>query len=131
MVDNWIKEIQKTQATELDQKRIELQIWDTTRQERFQTIPDFPSRFSLMLYMHSFSFLTMYRGAMGISLACDVTDESSFNNKHSLYFLTYSLIGRLMQLSKARKLKLIKFPTFQWISSYINNAHFLGRWSEI
>ncbi|KAH0858961.1 hypothetical protein HID58_087222, partial [Brassica napus] len=40
-------------------QRIELQIWDTTRQERFWTILDFPSRFILMLYMHSFYFLTM------------------------------------------------------------------------
>ncbi|CAN7065665.1 unnamed protein product [Brassica rapa subsp. trilocularis] len=36
---------------------------------------------------------------MGISLACDVTDESSFNNKHSLYFLTYT-IGRRQRNDK-------------------------------
>lgn len=72
-----------------------------------RAIPDYPG----------FSFsIHPVRGAMGISLACDVTDETSFNNKYSLYFLTYSLIGSilgcLMQLSKARKLKLIKFSNF-------------------
>ena len=65
---------------------------------------------------------------MGISLACDVTDESSFNNKYYLYFLTYSLIGsilgRLMQLSKARKLKLIKFSNFS-VNKLLHHMSFL------
>ncbi len=48
---------------ELDGKRVKLQIWDTAGQERFRTITT-----------------AYYRGAMGILLVYDVTDETSFNN---------------------------------------------------
>jgi len=48
---------------EIDGKRVKLQIWDTAGQERFRTITT-----------------AYYRGAMGILLVYDVTDESSFNN---------------------------------------------------
>ncbi|KAK9075806.1 hypothetical protein SSX86_004135 [Deinandra increscens subsp. villosa] len=51
---------------ELEGKRIKLQIWDTAGQERFRTITT-----------------AYYRGAMGILLVYDVTDESSFNNIRS------------------------------------------------
>ncbi|XP_031483245.1 ras-related protein RABE1c [Nymphaea colorata] len=53
----------KIRNIELDGKRIKLQIWDTAGQERFRTITT-----------------AYYRGAMGILLVYDVTDESSFNN---------------------------------------------------
>ncbi|PHT72070.1 Ras-related protein RABE1a [Capsicum annuum] len=53
----------KIRTIELDSKRIKLQIWDTAGQERFRTITT-----------------AYYRGAMGILLVYDVTDESSFNN---------------------------------------------------
>ncbi|CAM0905613.1 unnamed protein product [Alopecurus aequalis] len=53
----------KVRTVELDGRRVKLQIWDTAGQERFRTITT-----------------AYYRGAMGILLVYDVTDESSFNN---------------------------------------------------
>jgi Ras-related protein Rab-8A len=53
----------KIRTIELDGKRVKLQIWDTAGQERFRTITT-----------------AYYRGAMGILLVYDVTDERSFNN---------------------------------------------------
>ena len=53
----------KIRIVDLDGKRIKIQIWDTAGQERFRTITT-----------------AYYRGAMGIMLVYDVTDERSFNN---------------------------------------------------
>eukprot|EP00465_Bigelowiella_longifila_P000018 CAMPEP_0185251114 /NCGR_PEP_ID=MMETSP1359-20130426/482_1 /TAXON_ID=552665 /ORGANISM="Bigelowiella longifila, Strain CCMP242" /LENGTH=171 /DNA_ID=CAMNT_0027832859 /DNA_START=247 /DNA_END=763 /DNA_ORIENTATION=- len=53
----------KIKTVEIEGKRIKLQIWDTAGQERFRTITT-----------------AYYRGAMGILLVYDVTDENSFQN---------------------------------------------------
>ncbi|XP_053203397.1 ras-related protein Rab-8A-like isoform X1 [Panonychus citri] len=53
----------KIRTIELEGKKIKLQIWDTAGQERFRTITT-----------------AYYRGAMGIMLVYDVTNEKSFEN---------------------------------------------------
>lgn len=56
----------KIRSMDMDGKRVKMQIWDTAGQERFRTITS-----------------AYYRGAMGIMLVYDVTDERSFNNIHN------------------------------------------------
>uniref|UniRef100_A0A1A8EEP7 Ras-related protein SEC4 n=4 Tax=Nothobranchius TaxID=28779 RepID=A0A1A8EEP7_NOTKA len=53
----------KIKTVELREKKIRLQIWDTAGQERFRTITT-----------------AYYRGAMGIMLVYDITNEKSFEN---------------------------------------------------
>ncbi|VDM43845.1 unnamed protein product [Toxocara canis] len=53
----------KIRTIEVDGKKIKLQIWDTAGQERFRTITT-----------------AYYRGAMGIMLVYDITNEKSFDN---------------------------------------------------
>ena len=55
----------KIRTIDLDGKRVKLQIWDTAGQERFRTITT-----------------AYYRGAMGILLVYDVTDERSFSSMY-------------------------------------------------
>lgn len=53
----------KIRTLELDSKVIKLQIWDTAGQERFRTITS-----------------SYYRGAHGIIIVYDVTEQETFNN---------------------------------------------------
>jgi len=53
----------KIRTIEMDGKTLKLQIWDTAGQERFRTITS-----------------SYYRGAHGIIIVYDVTDEESFRN---------------------------------------------------
>ncbi|KAJ3444219.1 rab gtpase [Anaeramoeba flamelloides] len=53
----------KIRNVEMDGKKIKIQVWDTAGQERFRTITT-----------------AYYRGAMGILLVYDVTNEKSFLN---------------------------------------------------
>jgi len=53
----------KVKTIEIDGKVIKLQIWDTAGQEKFKTVS-----------------MAYYRGAMGIMLVYDVTDDKSFYN---------------------------------------------------
>jgi len=53
----------KVRTVDIDGRKIKLQIWDTAGQERFRTITT-----------------AYYRGAMGIFLVYDISDEKSFDN---------------------------------------------------
>ncbi|KAK8808498.1 hypothetical protein WA158_008399 [Blastocystis sp. Blastoise] len=53
----------KIRTVDIDGKTVKLQIWDTAGQERFRTITS-----------------SYYRGATGIIIVYDVTDQDSFNN---------------------------------------------------
>jgi len=53
----------KIKTLHLDDKAVKLQIWDTAGQERFRTIT-----------------ASYYRGAQGIIVVYDVTNQASFDN---------------------------------------------------
>ena len=53
----------KIRTIDINGKQVKLQIWDTAGQERFRTITS-----------------SYYRGAHGIIVVYDVTDQTSFNN---------------------------------------------------
>eukprot|EP00276_Gloeochaete_wittrockiana_P005754 CAMPEP_0184660138 /NCGR_PEP_ID=MMETSP0308-20130426/32593_1 /TAXON_ID=38269 /ORGANISM="Gloeochaete witrockiana, Strain SAG 46.84" /LENGTH=214 /DNA_ID=CAMNT_0027100501 /DNA_START=107 /DNA_END=751 /DNA_ORIENTATION=+ len=84
----------KIRTIELDGKKIKLQIWDTAGQERFRTITT-----------------AYYRGAMGILLVYDVTDEKSFSNirnwirnieQHATESVSKMLIGNKCDMAEKR-----------------------------
>lgn len=58
----------KIKTVDLNGKKVKLQLWDTAGQERFRTITT-----------------AYYRGAMGIIMVYDVTDERTFNNIKQWY----------------------------------------------
>lgn len=63
-VFSWLAGIDfKIKTVELRGKKIKLQIWDTAGQERFHTITT-----------------SYYRGAMGIMLVYDITNEKTFDD---------------------------------------------------
>ncbi|KAJ8760542.1 hypothetical protein K2173_015209 [Erythroxylum novogranatense] len=88
----------KIRTIELDGKRIKLQIWDAAGQERFRTITT-----------------AYYRGAMGILLVYDVTDESSFNirnwirniEQHASDNVNKILIGNKADMDESKRLCLL------------------------
>lgn len=79
----------------IDGKWVKLQIWDTAGQERFRTITS-----------------AYYRGAMGIILVYDVTDESSFANirnwmrnieAHASEHVVKALVGNKSDVENSRR----------------------------
>jgi Ras-related protein Rab-1A len=81
---------QKIRTIELDGKTIKLQIWDTAGQERFRTMYviwvsslkmiDCLGVNILQYISFRVSTSSYYRGAHGIIVVYDVTDQVSFNN---------------------------------------------------
>ncbi|KAL6939931.1 GTP-binding protein [Hanseniaspora osmophila] len=63
----------KIKTIEINGKKVKLQLWDTAGQERFRTITT-----------------AYYRGAMGIILVYDVTDERTFANIRDSWYNTVS-----------------------------------------
>lgn len=85
----------KIKTIELDGKKIKLQIWDTAGQERFRTITT-----------------AYYRGAMGIMLVYDVTNERSFENiknwirnieEHASTDVEKMILGNKCELNERRQ----------------------------
>ncbi|XP_004487032.1 ras-related protein RABE1c-like [Cicer arietinum] len=78
----------KNRAIQLDGKKMMIQVWDTAGQERFRTITN-----------------TYYRGAMGVLLVYDVTDEFSFNNiknwMHSIEQYASDNVNKILVGNKA------------------------------
>lgn len=86
----------KVRTMECEDKIIKLQIWDTAGQERFKTIVS-----------------SYYRGAHGIFIVYDITDENSFNNvkmwltecrKHANENVPIILIGNKSDMNHKRKI---------------------------
>eukprot|EP00800_Vazella_pourtalesii_P021885 TRINITY_DN8306_c0_g2_i1.p1 TRINITY_DN8306_c0_g2~~TRINITY_DN8306_c0_g2_i1.p1 ORF type:complete len:209 (+),score=42.48 TRINITY_DN8306_c0_g2_i1:42-668(+) len=85
----------KIRTIDLDGKKIKLQIWDTAGQERFRTITT-----------------AYYRGAMGIMLVYDITNEKTFDNikhwirnidEHAAHDVERMIIGNKSDLDDYRK----------------------------
>ena len=89
----------KIRTIELDGKKIKLQIWDTAGQERFRTITT-----------------AYYRGAMGIMLVYDITNEKSFDNiknwirnieEHASADVEKMILGNKCDMNDRRQVRLL------------------------
>ncbi|WP_411022901.1 Rab GTPase family protein [Salmonella sp. s51228] len=85
----------KIRTIDMDGKKIKLQIWDTAGQERFRTITT-----------------AYYRGAMGIMLVYDITNEKSFENikhwirnieEHASHDVERMVLGNKADLEEKRR----------------------------
>ncbi|CAG8675340.1 2224_t:CDS:2, partial [Dentiscutata erythropus] len=88
----------KTRTIELDGKRIKLQIWDTAGQERFRTITT-----------------AYYRGATGILLVHDVTNERSFNSILNSELDIRNWISNIDQHANEGVNKILIGNKFDWV----------------
>lgn len=86
------------------ESKVKLQIWDTAGQERFRTITT-----------------AYYRGAMGILLVYDVSDEQSFTNvrnwmrqidQNAAENVTRILIGNKCDVDPSERVSYFKFLLF-------------------
>uniref|UniRef100_A0A4W5M2F7 Ras-related protein Rab-13 n=1 Tax=Hucho hucho TaxID=62062 RepID=A0A4W5M2F7_9TELE len=118
----------KIRTIELDGKKIKLQIWDTAGQERFRTITT-----------------AYYRGAMGIMLVYDITNEKSFENiknwirnieEHASADVEKMVLGNKCdindkrQVSKERGEKLFTNKHFTGSTVLVNYAG-IGVWYQV
>ncbi|XP_063060350.1 ras-related protein ORAB-1 [Engraulis encrasicolus] len=99
----------KIRTIEMDGKTVKLQIWDTAGQERFRTITS-----------------SYYRGAHGIIIVYDVTDQESFNNvkqwleeidRYACENVSKLLVGNKVDLANR---KVVDFSTAKEFAASIN-----------
>jgi len=102
----------KIKTMEVDGKKVKLQIWDTAGQERFQTITS-----------------TYYRGANGLIIVFDVTNQKSFDNiqkwlddveRHATGNVVRMLVGNKCDLTDKR---VIDTPTAKALASKLNMGY--------
>eukprot|EP01090_Pellita_catalonica_P018565 TRINITY_DN6042_c0_g1_i1.p1 TRINITY_DN6042_c0_g1~~TRINITY_DN6042_c0_g1_i1.p1 ORF type:complete len:213 (-),score=45.84 TRINITY_DN6042_c0_g1_i1:141-779(-) len=94
----------KIRTVKVEEKTVKLQIWDTAGQEKFRTI-----------------ISSYYRGAQGIIVAFDVTDEVTFNHvsawlkeieRFALGGVSKLLVGTKIDLANARVIDYNKAKKF-------------------
>jgi len=99
----------KIKTLNMEGKKIKLQIWDTAGQERFQTITT-----------------SYYRGAHGIVIVFDVTNQASFENvkkwlddveRHASQNIVKLLIGNKCDLEQKR---VVDFHTAKALADRLN-----------
>lgn len=99
----------KIKTMEVERKKVKLQIWDTAGQERFQTITT-----------------SYYRGAHGLIICYDVTNEKSFENikkwlddveRNASSNVVKLLVGNKIDLVDKRK---VDYATAQALADKLN-----------